>query len=54
MLALLADGVCARFPALLTRKYAADRSVVSLLRSRTLGNTPTAIRNNILEVCVRG
>ena len=31
----------ARFPVLLTHKYACDQSVVDLLRSRTLGNSPT-------------
>ena len=38
------------FPAILTRKYACDVAVVSLLRGRTLGNSPTALRNAIMEV----
>lgn len=38
-----------RFPAVVTRKYACDKSVVSLMRSRTLGNSPTALCNNIKE-----
>jgi len=46
----LNDGVRARFPAVLTHKYACDRSVVSLLRSRTLGNSPTALQHNIHEL----
>lgn len=33
----LTDGVRARFPAVLTSKYACDRSVIALMRSRTLG-----------------
>ena len=37
MLEQLADGVRAHFPAVLTRKYACDRAVITLLRSRTLG-----------------
>ena len=39
------DGVRGRFPVLLTHKYACDMSVVALLRSCTLGNSPTALRN---------
>ena len=37
MLEQLADGVQAHFPAVLTRKYACDRAVITLLRSHTLG-----------------
>ncbi len=33
----LTDVVRARFPVILTYKYACDRSVVALIRSRTLG-----------------
>ena len=40
----------ALFPAILTHKYACDVAVVSLLRGRTLGNSPTALRNAILEI----
>ena len=36
MLAQLSDGVRARFPVVLTRKYACDQAVVTLLRDRTL------------------
>lgn len=37
LLRQLADGMRSHFPAILTRKYACDQSVVTLLRSRTLG-----------------
>ena len=50
MLDQLADGVRARFPILMTRKYACDESVVALLRSRTVGNSPTALRNTLHEL----
>ena len=46
----LPDSVRARFPVVLTYKYACDRAVVCLLRARTLGNSPTALRQNVLEV----
>ena len=46
----LPDGVRTRFPVVLTYKYACNRAVVSLLRARTLGNSPTALRQNIFEV----
>lgn len=46
----LTDAVHNRFPVLLTHKYACDGAVVSLLRSRTLGNSPTAMRNSIQEI----
>ena len=45
----LGDGPRAQFPAVLTRKYACDRAVVSFLRARTLGNSPTALCHNIHE-----
>ena len=50
MLAQLADGIRSRFPAILTHKYACDISVVTLFRACTLGNSPHALCNNILEV----
>ena len=50
MLSQLPDGVRAHFPIILTRKYACDRAVIGLLRSRTLGNSSTALRNNLQEV----
>ena len=46
----LPDSVQARFPVVLTYKYACDRAVIALLRARTLGNSSSALRNNILEV----
>ena len=49
MLQQLVDGVRGRFSAILTRKYAADKAVVSLLRARTLGNSPTALASNLQE-----
>lgn len=50
MMAQMNDGMKCLFPVLLTWKYACDRSVVSLLRARTLGNTPTALQNNLKEL----
>ena len=50
MLDQLADGTRACFPVLLTRKYACDRAVVTLLRARTLGNTTTALQRSLHEV----
>ena len=50
MLEQLTDGVKATFPVVLTRKYACDVAVVSLLRARTLGNSPSALRNNLHEL----
>ncbi len=35
---------------MLTLKYACDIAVISLLRGRTLGNSPTAFRNDLQEV----
>ena len=42
-------GVTAHFPVII-KKYACDKAVVSLLHSRTLGNSPTALRNTLLEL----
>ena len=50
MMSQLRDSIRAYFPAILTRKYACDLSIIGLLRGRTLGNSPTALRNGILEV----
>ena len=49
MLQQLVDGLRGQFPAVLTRKYAADKAVLSLLWARTLGNSPTALANNLRE-----
>ena len=46
----LTDSVRVQFPVVMTHKYACDVAVISLLRSRTLGNSPTALRNSVLEV----
>ncbi len=46
----LPDGVRSRFPVVMTHKFACDVAVVSLLRSRTLGNSSMALQNNILEL----
>ena len=50
MLDQLPDGVRAAFPVVLTRKYACDQAVVSLLHSRTIGNSPTALQHNLQKV----
>ena len=39
-----------RFPIILTRKFACDESVVALMRARTLGNSPTAVCNDVKEM----
>ena len=46
----MTDSFRLYFPAVLTRKYACDISVTSLLWSRTNGNSPTALRNKIKEL----
>lgn len=50
ILSQLHESLRAKFPVILTRKYACHVSVVSLLRSRHLGNSTTAFRNSLLEV----
>ena len=50
MLSQLMYSIRTWFFATLTHKYACDLAVISLLRSRTLGNSPTALRNSLLEV----
>ena len=50
MLSQLTDEIRGLFPVILTYKYATDQSVVGLLRSRTLGNSPSALQNNIQEM----
>ena len=49
MLEQLSTGVRARFPVVLTHKYACDEAIVGLLRARTLDNSPTALRHNLME-----
>ena len=46
----LRDRIQAYFPAILTRKYACDLSIIGLQRRRTVGNSLMALRNGILEV----
>lgn len=46
----LTESRLAQFPAILTRKCACDKAVVSLLRGRTLGNSSNALRNALLEL----
>ena len=43
----LPEGIRARFPVVLTYMYACDRAVIATLR--TLGNSPTAMRNSLQE-----
>lgn len=38
------------FPIVLTRKYVCDVSVVALMSSRSNGNSPTALRNDVNEI----
>ncbi len=46
----LTDSFKSHFPAVLTRKYACDNTIVSMLRMRTQGNSSTAQRNKIKEL----
>ena len=50
ILNLLPDGVRLTFPVILTYKYACDTAVITLLRSRTLGNSPSALQNTVCEL----
>ena len=50
MLDQLTDGMKASFPCVLTHKYACDEAVITLLRARTLGNSPTALQHNLQEL----
>ena len=50
MLSQLSDGVRVRFPVLMTQKYACDECVIAALHSRTLGNSPMALRNTLHEM----
>ena len=38
------------FPAILTRMLGCDKGVISLLQSRTLGNSATALCSSIFEI----
>ena len=46
----LPDAIRAKFPCVLTFKYACDRAVISLLRARTSGNSPSALQHNLGEI----
>lgn len=46
----LPDDLRIRFPVVLTRKFACDKAVVSLMRARTVGNSPTALCGDIHEL----
>ena len=46
----LTDDLKNRFPIILTRNCACDRSIVAMMRSRTLGNSPTACCNDVREL----
>ena len=50
MLEQFPSGVRAYFPAVLTWKYACDQAVVTLFWAKTPGNSPSALRNNLMEV----
>ena len=50
MLNQLPDGIRAHFPVVLTHKYACDISIVSLMRSRTLGNSSSSMQNKVREL----
>ncbi|XP_078606607.1 uncharacterized protein LOC144879237 [Branchiostoma floridae x Branchiostoma japonicum] len=50
LLQQLPDHIGLKFPALLTHKYACDKAVVAMMRSRTLGNSSNALRNTIMEM----
>ena len=50
ILSQLTESRLALFPAILTYKCACDVAVVSILRGRTRGNSPNALRNQVLEI----
>ena len=50
VLGQLTDAVRCRFPVVLAHSSACDRAVLGLLRSRTLGNSPTALRQSVHEL----
>ena len=50
ILDLLSPGVRERFPIVLTYKHACDKAVLTLLRSRTLGNSSSALQHNLQEL----
>ena len=50
LLEQLPESQLSLFPAILTRMLSCDKAVISLLRSRTLGNIATALRSSIFEI----
>lgn len=50
LLGQLPDAIKMRFPIVLTRKFACDQAVVALMRARTMGNSPTAVFNDVWEL----
>ena len=50
LLSQLADGIRGRFPVLISHKSAVDRAVPMLMRDRTPGNSPTALRQAVTEL----
>ena len=50
MLSQLTKSRLALFSAILTRKCACDMAIMSLLRGRTRGNSPSALWNQVLEI----
>ena len=50
LIAQLPDALQGRYPVLTSHRSAIDRAVLGLLRSRTLGNSPTVLRNTIAEL----
>ena len=50
LLEQLPESQLSLFPAILTRMLGCDKGVISLLRSRTLGNSATALRSSIFEI----
>ena len=50
LLKQLPESQLSLFPAILTRMLGCDKAVISLLRSRTLGNSATALRSSIFEI----
>jgi len=50
LLEQLPESQLSLFPAILTRMLGCDKAVISLLQSRTLGNSATALCSSIFEI----
>ena len=46
----LPSDLALNFPAVLTSKYACDKSIISLMKSRTIGNSSHALKNTLHEI----